>query len=193
VRLLDAFGKQVILIETVGVGQTELDIMRLADSTVVVLVPEAGDTVQTMKAGLLEIADIFVVNKADREGANRIKTELELMLQLRPGGDWTVPVLLTQADEGKGVPELLEKLTEHRHFVSGKNGSAARAQAGRRAEFVDILQDEGGRRLDEAVKRGGFAAILRDLDRGDLDPYQAALRAVESDEAAGVIRGPAGR
>src|SRR4029079_4209613 len=99
VRLMDAAGKDVIIIETVGVGQTELDIMEVADTVIVVLVPEAGDTVQVMKAGLLEIAHIFVVNKADREGAMRMKTELQTMLQLRPSAGWEVPVLLTEAQQ----------------------------------------------------------------------------------------------
>jgi len=193
VRLLDAFGKDVVIIETVGVGQTELDIMRLADTTIVVLVPEAGDTVQTMKAGLLEIADVFVVNKADRDGADRIKTELELMLQLRPREDWRVPVLLTQADQAKGLPELIEILLEHRDAARASGATAERLQAGLRSEFLDILQEEIGRRLEEAVNDGRFDTILRELKLGDLDPYQAALRAVESDETGVVLRGAAPR
>src|SRR6267378_408765 len=92
-RLLDAFGMEHVIVETVGVGQTELDVMRLADTTVVVLVPEAGDAVQVMKAGLLEIADVFLVNKADREGAERMRSELVQMLHLRPGSAWEIPVL----------------------------------------------------------------------------------------------------
>jgi LAO/AO transport system kinase len=113
VQLLDAFGKDFILVETVGVGQTELDVMRVAHTTVVVLVPEAGDAVQTMKAGLLEIADVFVVNKADREGAMRIKGELDMMLQLRPAEGWRVPVFLTQASSGDGVDKVLDAVVEH--------------------------------------------------------------------------------
>src|SRR5262245_3880052 len=105
-RVLDAFGHDVVLVETVGVGQTELDIMRLAHTTLVVLVPEAGDTIQVMKAGLLEIADVFVVNKADRDGARRLKNELEVMLHLRPNSDWNVPVLLTEGTAGRGIEEL---------------------------------------------------------------------------------------
>jgi len=190
VRLLDAFGKDVVIIETVGVGQTELDIMRLADTTIVVLVPEAGDTVQTMKAGLLEIADVFVVNKADREGANRIKTELELMLQLRPSSDWSVPVLMTQADQGKGVAELVETLLEHRRHGRESGSAATRGGAGRRAEFLEILQEEIGRRLEDAVRGGRFAGVVEQLERGDLDPYQAALRAVESEEVTVALRRP---
>jgi LAO/AO transport system kinase len=193
VRLLDAFGKDVIVIETVGVGQTELDVMRLADTTVVVLVPEAGDTVQTMKAGLLEIADVFVVNKADREGANRIKTELDMMLHLRPASDWSVPVLLTQADQGKGVPELLDALLAHHDFAARDAGPGSRLRAGARAEFLEILLDEVGRRLEDAVRHGTFASIVAGLEGGELDPYQAALRAVESEEAGTALRGPATR
>ncbi|MEO8751968.1 MAG: methylmalonyl Co-A mutase-associated GTPase MeaB, partial [Casimicrobiaceae bacterium] len=102
-HLLAAFGHDVVIVETVGVGQNEFDIMRLAGTVVVVLVPEAGDTVQAMKAGLLEIADVFVVNKADRDGASRMRSELEAMLQLRPSVAWQVPVLLTVAAEGKGI------------------------------------------------------------------------------------------
>ncbi|GIW43661.1 MAG: methylmalonyl Co-A mutase-associated GTPase MeaB [Candidatus Binatia bacterium] len=179
VELLDAFGKDFILIETVGVGQTELDIMRIADTTVVVLVPEAGDTIQTMKAGLLEIADIFVVNKADREGANRIKTELETMLQLRPAQGWPVPVLLTKAVTGEGVNDLVEKVFEHRSWRE-KTGARARTNAAaRQEEFLRALQEEVGRRLSAAAERGAFTEVFDRLRRGEVDPYRAALEVVE--------------
>ncbi|MGA9720887.1 MAG: methylmalonyl Co-A mutase-associated GTPase MeaB, partial [Candidatus Binatus sp.] len=108
VKLLDAYGSDVIIIETVGVGQTELSIMDLADTTVVVTVPEAGDGVQVMKAGLNEIADVFVVNKADREGADRVKAELELSVHLRSGDGWRPPVLLTQAALDQGVDAVVD-------------------------------------------------------------------------------------
>ena len=110
IRLLDAFGKQWILIETVGVGQTELDIIKQADTTVVVMVPESGDAIQTMKAGLMEVADIFVVNKADRDGANPLITELRFMTHLHRAScqtpkdiDWEIPALATQAQSGVGI------------------------------------------------------------------------------------------
>src|SRR5947207_14910474 len=109
-RLLDAFGMEHVIVETVGVGQTELDLMRLADTTVVVLVPEAGDAVQVMKAGLLEIADIFVVNKADRDGADRMKSELVQMLHLRGSPGWDIPVLATQAAADVGVDAVLDAI-----------------------------------------------------------------------------------
>jgi len=111
--VMDAFGKDVIFLETVGVGQSELDIIQTADATVVVLVPESGDSVQAMKAGLMEIGDIFVLNKSDHEGADRAYVEIKSVLQLKPvRDDWRPPVLQTVASEGGGIEELYEKLQE---------------------------------------------------------------------------------
>ncbi len=176
VQLLDAFGKDFILVETVGVGQTELDVMGVAHTTIVVLVPEAGDTIQTMKAGLLEIADIFVVNKADRDGAMRIKTELELMLQLRPGSEWTIPVLLTEAAaSGKGVTELLEAVLQHRQHLASSDRGPAHAAAARREEFLAVLREEMSRRVEGSVKAGRLADVIARVEEGAVDPYRAAL------------------
>ncbi len=179
IQLLDAFGKEFILVETVGVGQTELDVMRVADTTVVVLVPEAGDTIQTMKAGLLEIADIFVVNKADREGAGRLKSELEAMLQIRPEGEWTVPVLLTQAANGSGVEELLQFIYKHRIFREHSGLRAQENTAARQEEFLQALQEELARRVQRAADAGRLASVFDRLRRGETDPYRAALEVVE--------------
>lgn len=181
-QLLDAFGKTYVIIETVGVGQTELDVMRIADTTIVVLVPEAGDTVQTMKAGLLEIADIFAVNKADREGALRIKTELEMMLQLRPTADWSVPVLLTEGTTGKGVAELLAVVLQHRDFLARSGQAVTHAAAARHEEFVAALRDEISRRIEARVNNGRFGAILQRVERGEIDPYHAALDVIDDDD-----------
>ncbi len=117
--VLDAAGKDYIIFETVGVGQTELDIAEAADTTVVVLVPESGDAIQAMKAGLMEIAEVFVVNKSDREGANRLKMDLSLMLQLRieTHRKWTPPIVSTTASRGEGVEELLRQIAAHREFL----------------------------------------------------------------------------
>src|SRR5436309_2025769 len=128
IRRFDAFGMDRILVETVGVGQTELDVMRLADTTVVVLVPEAGDAVQVMKAGLLEIADIFLVNKADRDGAERMRSELAQMLHLRPAAAWSIPVLLTQAATDGGTAAVLDALEQHRAFLAADPERARRAR-----------------------------------------------------------------
>ncbi|HYD50435.1 MAG TPA: hypothetical protein VEB21_18915, partial [Terriglobales bacterium] len=179
-RLLDAFGKDFILIETVGVGQTELDVMGVADTTVVVLVPEAGDTVQTMKAGLLEVADVFVVNKADREGAMRIKTELELMLQMRPAPSWIVPVLMTEAVNGKGVDEVVDAMIRHAQ-QSREHGGGDRGAA-RREEFLQAVRDEVARRLEKKLDLEQLAPVMGRIRSGAVDPYSAALE-VLGDEA----------
>ncbi|MBI4516455.1 MAG: methylmalonyl Co-A mutase-associated GTPase MeaB [Deltaproteobacteria bacterium] len=186
-RLLDAYGMDFVVVETVGVGQTELDIMRMADTTVVVLVPEAGDTVQAMKAGLLEIADIFLVNKADREGAQRMKTELEMMLQLRPAAAWSVPVLLTQATTGQGIAELTAQINRHREFLAHSGRGQARAVAGRQEEFVAVLREEIARRLEAVLDDGRFGSLLLRIKHGEIDPYRAALEVVGSEEAVRAI------
>jgi LAO/AO transport system kinase len=117
--VLDAFGKDIVIMETVGVGQSELDIVSAADTTVVTLVPESGDGIQTMKAGLMEIADIFVINKADRDGAHGLACEVEAMLSMRHGDDgWEIPVLLTTAIKGEGVEELVEAIERHTEFLN---------------------------------------------------------------------------
>lgn len=172
-HLLDAFGKDRILIETVGVGQTELDIMELAGTVVVVLVPEAGDTVQVMKAGLLEIAHVFVVNKADREGAIRMKTELLTMLQLRPNPVWDVPVLLTEANRDQGVDELVAAIEAHRaHRATHRDGRVAEEH--REREFLDVLDGELRTRLERRVGREA-ASLLARVRHGEVDPYSAML------------------
>jgi len=193
VRLLDAFGMDDVLVETVGVGQTELDVMRLAHTVVVVLVPEAGDAVQVMKAGLLEIAHVLVVNKADREGATRMEAELQQMLHLRPPGAWTVPVLRTQATSGAGVAALAEVLAARRAFVAADAGRPAREQAEREAELLDVLGEELRARLGRALGTGndGVRAIVDGVRAGTTDPYSAALRLLE--DPAALVRLVGGR
>ncbi len=182
-RLLDAFGKDFVLVETVGVGQTELDVMRVADTIVVVLVPEAGDTIQTMKAGLLEIADIFVVNKADREGAGRLKTELETMLHLRPAAPWSVPVLLTTATSGGGIGALLDTIMQHREFWRSSGQGAARSSAALEEEFLAVLREEVGRRLEASAEDGRLDRVLQEIRRGETDPYRAALQLMDDEHS----------
>jgi len=117
--VLDAFGKDWILIETVGVGQVELDVVNACDTTIVVFVPESGDSIQAMKAGLMEIADIFVVNKSDREGAKRIISELDMILDIRrKKGKWEYPTVSTEAVNNKGIDLLFTKISEHKEFIT---------------------------------------------------------------------------
>ncbi len=138
--VLDAFGKDIVIMETVGVGQSELDIVSAADTTVVVLVPESGDGIQTMKAGLMEIADIFVINKADREGAGTLASEIEAMLSMRPGDDgWEIPVLLTTAVRGEGVAELVEAVGRHKEFLESSRLLDKRRKERIRKRIRDIV------------------------------------------------------
>lgn len=192
VHVLDAFGHDVVLVETVGVGQTELDIMGLAHTTVVVLVPEAGDTIQVMKAGLLEIADVFVVNKADRDGARRLKNELEVMLHLRPASAWSVPVLLTEAVANKGIPELVGQIEAH--GVNRRATRTADSEARDRVtEWTEILRDELSQRLDRALGGEALAPIEARLRAGDVDPYGAALDVLGDRERMLALLAGAGR
>jgi LAO/AO transport system kinase len=179
-KLLDAFGHDVIIIETVGVGQTELDVMDLADTTVVVTVPEGGDGVQIMKAGLNEIADLFVVNKADRDGADRIKAELELSVHLRPPNGWRPPVLLTQAAAGVGIDALVAAIGKHEKYLKN-NRDPAREKERRGREFVEVLTAELEERAARALKNGAARAqaVLTEVRAGSLNPYSAARRIIE--------------
>lgn len=191
VRLMDAAGKDVILIETVGVGQTELDIMEVADTVVVVLVPEAGDTVQVMKAGLLEIADVFVVNKADRDGAIRMRTELEAMLALKaqedPANAWRTPVLLTKAAMGEGIEEVLDAAYRHREFRK-EHPERERIERRLRAEVMEICEEEVMRRLVAESTKPSMGAILSKVGAGEQDPYKAALEILaDRDKLASIL------
>jgi LAO/AO transport system kinase len=181
IRLLDAFGKPWVLIETVGVGQTELDIMKQADTTVVVLVPESGDAIQAMKAGLMEVADIFVVNKADRNGATSLMTELRFMAHLQRGSpqapkdiDWESPVLATQAQQSVGIEELRSAIGRHRELLEASGALERRRQVRRRRELQVLLLEELREQVSKQLEAdGGLAAILDQVADGRLDPYSA--------------------
>lgn len=175
VTLMDAFGTDVVLIETVGVGQTELDIMAVADTVLVVLVPESGDTIQTMKAGLMEIADIFVVNKADREGADKIFHELKSLAMMHAAAAWEVPVIKTVAPNRQGVNEVIAAVVAHREYAA-KHPAKARA-AILKSELLEIVLSEWAEHLRAVVdKDASCLAILDDLAAGRENLYRAAKR-----------------
>ena len=136
VDVLDAAGFDEILVETVGVGQDEIEVFRLAESCVVVLTPGMGDDIQAIKAGLMEVADVFVVNKADREGADRVVQEILQMLELGEHGAWIPPVLKTVARAGDGIPELRAALGRHRAFLGGPEGRPGGERTVRRIESI---------------------------------------------------------
>ena len=176
-RALDAAGKDVILVETVGVGQTELGIMGVADSVVVAMTPESGDSIQTLKAGVMEIADIYVINKADRDGADRLAAAITATLQMADlSPDWNPPALLTQAHAAVGVGELWESIGAHRGHLTGTGELGRRRAQRRRAEFLETVQEELYRRI--ASRLAGDAALaplLAGIDARTAEPYGAAM------------------
>jgi len=188
--VLDAAGKDIVIIETVGVGQDEVDIVRTADVSVVVVVPGTGDEVQALKAGIMEIADIFVVNKADREGAERTAGSIEAMLALQTWAPdaWRPPVLRTEATTGKGVEALLQTIQQFRQHTAGTRGSRRRA----RAEFR--LRELLGHRFLSHVEAhvlapGELDATLDRVAARDLDPYTAVDTILRRALAGGPIAG----
>jgi LAO/AO transport system kinase len=173
--ILDAAGKHWVVIETVGVGQDEVDIVRTADIAIVVLVPGAGDEVQALKAGIMEIADIFVVNKSDREGADRLAASIEAMLSLADAepGAWRPPIVRTQATTGQGVPELLSAVEAFRaHTAPGRH---ARRRVRHAFRLRELLADRFMEHVDRHVLAPGEldGMLAQIADRG-LDPYTAA-------------------
>lgn len=177
IKLLDAFGKDYILIETVGVGQTELDIVENADSVVVVLVPEAGDAIQTLKAGLLEIADIFVINKADREGANYLATELIAMLRFYSKPNWwEPPVLTTQAINNIGIEDLYQAIKRHQRALIDKGKLTEKRLQQRRKEFLKAIEERISLKFKELLwNNASFLSYLEKVEKGEIDPYSASI------------------
>lgn len=176
VRVLDAAGKPWILIETVGVGQVEVDIAAAADTTVVVVTPGWGDGVQANKAGLLEIADVFAVNKADRGGADEAVRDLAQMLELSGHRAWTPPIIETVATDGRGIDELYDAITAHRAYLES-NGLLARHRATRlREELRAIVLERLARRIDDVCTGATFEGLVADIAARDVDPYTAADR-----------------
>jgi LAO/AO transport system kinase len=174
-RVLDAAGCDVVLVETVGVGQSEVEIADLADTTIVLLAPGMGDAVQVAKAGLLEVGDIYVVNKSDRDGADRLSRELRHMLSLgeRPQGAWKPPVIRTVATTGDGLDELVKAVDAHREHLRRSEELAARRARRAREEIESLAIVELRRRLSSLPDNRLDAFAARVL-AGELDPYRAA-------------------
>ena len=171
--VLDASGKDLILVETVGVGQDEVDIVRLADATIVILVPGMGDDVQTIKAGIMEIADIFVINKSDREGAERVEREIRAMQTLATRPDrWSPPIVKTVATEGIGIPELAAAIAAHEEYLKKENLALKKKIGSWRERLVEMLRESLLERvLTEQLSDGQVAAYAAEVAEGKRDPY----------------------
>ena len=170
--VLDASGRDVILIETVGVGQDEIDIVRLADITVVILVPGMGDDVQTIKAGIMEIADIFVINKSDREGAERVEREIRALQTLATRRDgWTPPIVKTVASEGKGVPELAAAVGEYESYLQKENRALKKSVENWQERLVEMLRDVMLEKARTQLGDGSMVRLAKDVAEHKRDPY----------------------
>lgn len=182
--VMDAAGRDIVIIETVGVGQDEVDIVRAADVSVVALVPGTGDDVQAIKAGVMEIADIFVVNKADRDGAERAVESIEANLSLETfgPGDWHPPVLKTVASSGEGVAALWAAIRAFRAHPSQQSGT--RRQARHENRLRELVAAAFSRHLDRVLPEGEFARMVQGISDRTIDPYTAAARIVERAVAA---------
>jgi LAO/AO transport system kinase len=178
--VLDAAGFRRILIETVGVGQSELEVAQTADTTVVVLVPESGDAVQAMKAGLMEIGDLFVVNKADREGADRAAAAVRSALELRPvRSQWEPPVFPTVAVDGRGVEDVVEGFEEHLEYLRRHGGLERRRRLRLEQRLRDLLRDQLWQEVRARVPESLWRARVDDLAARRCTPHQAAEHMME--------------
>ncbi|MFC8128607.1 methylmalonyl Co-A mutase-associated GTPase MeaB [Streptomyces sp. NPDC057302] len=183
IRVLDAAGCDVVLVETVGVGQSEVEIASQADTSVVLLAPGMGDGIQAAKAGILEIGDVYVVNKADRDGADATARELNHMLGLgesRAKGDWRPPIVKTVAARGEGIDEVVEALEKHRAWME-ERGVLAERRAARAAREVETIAVTALReRIADLHGDARLSALAERIVAGELDPYSAADELIES-------------
>lgn len=177
INIMDAMGKDVILIETVGAGQAEVDIINFTHTTMVMLVPGMGDWVQTLKAGILEIADIFVINKADKKGADELKAELEAMLQMSAYSPqaWKPKIFLTEAVNNKGIDELVEGIYQHKEFLIATGGHDTHLKERARLELIEVLKSSLMDHVFQIVNKNNYLEkLIDDLVNKRTDPYSAA-------------------
>jgi len=170
--VLDASGRNIVMIETVGVGQDEIDIVRLADVTIVILVPGMGDDVQTIKAGIMEIADIFVINKSDREGAERVEREIRAMQSLSTRHDrWTPSIVKTVATDGVGIPELAEAIADYEAYLQKENLVLKKNVENWQERLVEMLRDAMLEKARAQLDRGSLECYAAEIAEHKRDPY----------------------
>jgi LAO/AO transport system kinase len=181
--LMDAAGRDDVYLETVGVGQAEVDVIDHADTVVLVLMPGSGDSIQALKAGIMEIPDVIVVNKADHPLTDTMVREIKGILSLAPDRDWSVPVVTTEAVRGEGVDELLERIAEHRAHIEAQGTLSERRRRNLRAEIVALAAARLRRRLEDGLDADPeFARLLDDVVARRVDPASAAAALLERQE-----------
>jgi len=179
VLVLDAAGFDVVIVETVGSGQNEIEVQALTETVLLVLMPGAGDSIQTLKAGLMEIPDVVVVNKADRPGADLTRAEIEQALTLVPTGDREIPIAMTQAIDGTGIAELWTEVVAHRAYLGAEGRLDARRRDGMGRQLRSLALDRLARRLDAASDPDLLATLIDDVMARRLDPSRAVDRLLD--------------
>jgi LAO/AO transport system kinase len=177
IRILDASGKDIVIVETVGVGQAEVEVATATDTTLVVVSPGWGDAVQVAKAGILEIADVFVVNKADKEGAGEAAKDLRVMIKMGAEQDWVPPVVQTSTQDGRGIDELWDAIEQHRKHEESTEAIQRKRRARLLSEVEAMAAQELRLRMRETLEAD--AGLAADLDERRVDPYRAAAILIE--------------
>ncbi len=175
VRVLDAFGMDIIILETVGAGQSEVEIVSHAHTTIIVEMPGLGDEIQTIKAGIMEIGDIFIINKADREGADKTSMEIQAMLGLNPNKpEWVPPIIQTIARKGKGVDAVVEKIEDHYKYLKDSGMFEKMIEQGIREELDIQIKSQLGRIIKNNIDDKTLEKLVKDIIDKNIDPYSAA-------------------
>ncbi len=180
IDLLDAAGWDVVIVETVGVGQDEVDVVSCVQTCCVVLVPGMGDEIQAIKAGIMEVADIFVINKADRDGVDKVESEIQGMKSLSGAKPWDPPALRTVAGAGEGVPELLASIREHGAWLKAHGGLQAKAEGRARLRFGSLLAEEAARQARARAGKDKEEELIAAIARRAMDPYAAVAEMLAS-------------
>ncbi len=181
IHIMDAMSKNIVLVETVGAGQTEIDVTKVADTSIVILTPGMGDEIQMMKAGIMEAADIFVINKADKEGANSLQRELEVMLGMKAysPSEWKPAVVLTEAVYGKGIEELVKVILRHREFLVSSGGLERRRKQRAKLELIEAVESSLKDYIHQQIDKGDYLeTLVDDLVQRKTSPHSAALQII---------------
>ena len=180
VHVMDAMNKDIILVETMGTGQAEIDIVRVTDTSILILTPGMGDAIQMMKAGILEGADIFVINKADKDGADSLKMELQVMLEMmgKLPSEWKPGVVLTEAVNSKGIEELTREILRHREFLISSGGLEKRRKEGAKLELIEAIESSLKSCINSRIDNRCLEKLVDDLVQKKTNPYSAALRII---------------
>ena len=181
IHIMDAMGKNIILVETVGAGQTEVDVTKVADTSIVILTPGMGDEIQMMKAGLMEAADIFVINKADKEGVDNLQHQLKVMLEMKPylPNEWKPSIVLTEAVHDKGIEELMETVLSHREFLISSGELEKRRKQRVKLELIEAVESSLKNRIHQQMDKGHYLErLVDDLVQRKANPHSAAMKII---------------